>query len=106
MARFGYCPSGRLFEAAASGVPIVSDWFDGLDQFFEPDRELMIARNTDDVLAALEESDSALARRAALARERVFAQHLASRRAEQLEELLVSAQSPADDRYVRTPAVP
>jgi spore maturation protein CgeB len=106
MARFGYCPSGRLFEAAASGVPIVSDWFDGLDQFFEPGRELLIARNTGDVLAALEESDLRLAERAALARERVFAEHLASRRAEQLEELLSSCSRLVDDPSVRTLAPP
>ena len=33
MAASGYCPSGRFFEAAACGTPIVTDWFRGLDSF-------------------------------------------------------------------------
>ena len=36
MAEMGYCPPGRLFEAAACGAPIVSDTWDGLETFFEP----------------------------------------------------------------------
>ncbi|HVG25601.1 MAG TPA: glycosyltransferase, partial [Thermoanaerobaculia bacterium] len=40
MAARGYCPSGRLFEAASCGTPILSDTFDGLDTFFEPDKEI------------------------------------------------------------------
>ena len=37
----GLLPSGRLFEAAACGVPILSDWWDGLEEFFEPGREIL-----------------------------------------------------------------
>ncbi|MCI0352400.1 MAG: glycosyltransferase, partial [Acidobacteriales bacterium] len=37
MARYGYCPSGRFFEAAACGTPIVSDWWEGLETFFDRD---------------------------------------------------------------------
>ena len=36
MAASGYCPSPRFFEAAACGAPIVTDWFRGLNTFFEP----------------------------------------------------------------------
>jgi spore maturation protein CgeB len=61
MARSGWCPSGRLFEAASCGVPILSDWFDGLDAFFEPGREILIARGTEDALAALDMPDAELA---------------------------------------------
>ena len=43
MARMGYCPSGRLFEAAACGAPILSDAWEGLEAFFCPDREILIA---------------------------------------------------------------
>src|SRR3954468_14896805 len=38
MAEMGYCPSGRLFEAAACGTPILSDTWEGIENFFEPDR--------------------------------------------------------------------
>ena len=34
----GYCPSGRLFEAAACGTAMLSDWWEGLDAFFTPGR--------------------------------------------------------------------
>jgi spore maturation protein CgeB len=88
MARFGYCPSGRLFEAAASGVPIVSDWFEGLDQFFDPGSEIFAAKDCCDVLSILDSSDAELRRRAAAARARVFDRHLAQHRAAELEGLL------------------
>lgn len=88
MAAFGWCPSGRLFEAAACGTPIVSDWWEGLDEFFSPGREIIVVRTTEDVLAVLERSDSDLARLGAAARERVFACHTAERRAAELEKVL------------------
>jgi spore maturation protein CgeB len=53
MIRAGYAPSVRLFEAAACGTPIVSDAWEGLDTFFTPGKEIVIARHTDDVLHAL-----------------------------------------------------
>jgi spore maturation protein CgeB len=88
MAALGYCPSGRLFEAAACGVPIVSDWWEGLDRFFEPGREIVVARSADDVAGALGMSArerTAIARRA---RERVLAFHTADARARELESLI------------------
>ena len=93
MAEMGYCPSGRLFEAAACGVPIVSDEWDGLDYFFEPGREIIVARTTGHVMDALETSDEELARIARAGRERVFAAHTADRRAMELENILEAAVS-------------
>jgi spore maturation protein CgeB len=88
MAAFGWCPSGRLFEAAACGAPILSDWWEGLDEFFAPGREIIIVRTTDDVLAALERSDGELLEIGAAARQLVLARHTAERRAAELEMLL------------------
>ncbi|MBV9538233.1 MAG: glycosyltransferase, partial [Acidisphaera sp.] len=81
MATMGYCPSGRLFEAAACGVPILSDAWDGLDSFFTPGLEIVVAHNTDGALAALDLPDAELARIARRARERALAEHSAERRA-------------------------
>jgi hypothetical protein len=53
MARSGYCPSGRLFEAAACGTPVLSDDWPGLEEFFEPGREILVAHHGADVLEAL-----------------------------------------------------
>lgn len=85
MAQYGYCPSGRLFEAAACGAPIVSDWWEGLDTFFEPDTEVLRVDSADDVLRALERSDDELRSIGEAARGRALAQHTAEQRAITLE---------------------
>ena len=43
----GYSPGVRLFEAAACGVPIISDAWSGLEGFFVPDEEILLARTAD-----------------------------------------------------------
>jgi spore maturation protein CgeB len=89
MVAAGWSPSVRLFEAAACGVPIVSDWWEGLDAFFEPDGEILVARGPDEVQKCLTETSDetrrAIGRRA---RTRVLREHTADRRAEELEELV------------------
>ena len=88
MARMGYCPSGRLFEAAACGTPILSDPWEGLEAFFRPDSEIVVAHGTDDAIDALERSDADLARIGALARQRTLDEHTAERRAIELEDAI------------------
>ena len=88
MADMGYCPSGRLFEAAACGTPIVSDAWEGLDTFFEPGQEILIAGNTEEVLGAIDLPRSRLLQIADAARERTLAQHTAARRVRDLEAAL------------------
>ena len=85
MARYGYCPSGRLFEAAACGVPIVSDYFEGLETFFEPGSELLCVHSTDEVLGALALPEEDLRRFARAARERVLTEHTAECRVNEFE---------------------
>lgn len=93
MASFGWCPSGRLFEAAACGAPMVSDRWEGLEAFFEPDREILVADDARDVLSALGRGD--LPRIARAARERVLAEHTSDHRAGELLRLLGEAAPPA-----------
>jgi spore maturation protein CgeB len=81
MATMGYCPSGRLFEAAACGTPILSDWWEGLDAFFEPGREILVATATDDALRAIDMGGGELAAIGRAARERTLACHTAEARA-------------------------
>jgi spore maturation protein CgeB len=90
MANMGYCPSGRLFEAAACSTPILSDWWEGLDQFFDPGREILVAASTEDALEALRLPDRELEQIAGRARVRVLEEHSAERRVQQLEGLLGS----------------
>lgn len=91
MAEMGWCPSGRLFEAAACGAPLLSDSWEGLDAFFTPGEDILVARGTGDALAALALSDAELQRMAANARDRVLAAHTSERRAQDLLSGLESA---------------
>ncbi len=91
MAEMGYCPSGRLFEAAACGTPILSDSWEGLEEFFTPGTEILVARDTSEAIDAIELSDGELAAIAGAARERTLAEHTADRRAAQLEDAFNSA---------------
>jgi len=88
MVAAGWSPSVRLFEAAACGVPIVSDWWEGLDAFFEPECEILVAQCPDDVQRYVTDtSDEFLRAIAERARSRVIREHTADRRAEELEQL-------------------
>lgn len=97
MAAMGWCPSGRLFEAAACGVPILSDTWDGLDVFFTPGSEILIARDTTDALAAIDLDDAELGRVARAARDRALAEHTSGHRAVELERLFDGARRPVPE---------
>jgi spore maturation protein CgeB len=99
MARLGYCPSGRLFEAAACGVPVLSDGWPGLERFFTPGEEILVARNTGEALAALALSPEALARIGRAARDRALAEHTAERRASELLSILQANRGGHDDGH-------
>ncbi|WP_342640537.1 CgeB family protein [Rhodoligotrophos ferricapiens] len=88
MADMGWCPSGRLFEAAACGTALISDTWEGLDHFFSPGSEILVAAGADDANAALELSDAELARIAGKARERTLAEHTSDQRAREFIALL------------------
>ncbi len=85
MAEYGYCPSGRLFEAAACGAPLLSDAWVGLDSFFEPGAELMIVEKAQDVVDALQRSDAELQAMASRARQRTLDEHTSEHRVRELE---------------------
>ena len=91
MAAMGWCPSGRLFEAAACGAVLLSDWWTGLDAFYAPESEILIADDTTAALAALDLSDETLRRIGQAARERTLAEHTCHHRARELCNLLESA---------------
>jgi spore maturation protein CgeB len=93
MADMGWCPSGRLFEAAACGTPILSDNWEGLNSFFEPGQEIIIAEMVEDAVNVLDLTDAELKRIAKAGRERVLANHTSDHRARELEILLEGASS-------------
>ncbi|HKO46415.1 MAG TPA: glycosyltransferase [Polyangiaceae bacterium] len=91
MKRLGHSPSVRLFEAAASGTAIISDDWPGLSTFFEPEREILIASDADQVLRYLRDLPAAARRAiAGRARARVLREHTAEHRSRQLAYYLAS----------------
>lgn len=84
MAEMGFCPSGRLFEAAACGTPVLSDSWTGLETFFAPGSEILIARSTADSVAALDLDEAEVRRIGLAACERTLAEHTSARRAAEL----------------------
>ena len=82
----GWSPSVRLFEAAACGVPIISDPWDGLGTVFEPEREILITNDPESVQRWLRDTTAGHARAIGrAARKRVMASHTGWRRAAELE---------------------
>ena len=86
MKEAGWSPSVRLFEAAACGAPLLSDRWPGIDELFEPGREIVLPEGPDAVVEALGMHPDDRRAIGAAARERVLAEHTNERRAEQLEE--------------------
>jgi spore maturation protein CgeB len=88
MAAMGWCPSGRLFEATACGGGVISDHWDGLEDFFVPGKEILIAYSGADVQAALDCGDAEIRRIAEAGRARTLADHTSDRRVDALERAL------------------
>ena len=93
MVKAGHSPSVRLFEAAASGAPIISDCWTGLEQLFRPTEEILVAATPCKVLEALAMPEARRQRIAESGRRRVLAQHTAKHRSAELEAHLLLAAS-------------
>ncbi|MDQ2773985.1 MAG: glycosyltransferase [Acidobacteriota bacterium] len=96
-AAVGYCPSGRLFEASACGTAVLSDWWEGLDTFLEPNQEILIATSKAEALRALSMPREELDRIGARARERTLDCHTADIRAQRLLDLI---ETPRDESAI------
>jgi len=89
MARFGFSPATRVFEAAGAGACLITDYWEGIEMFLEPEREVLVARDGEEVanhIASLDTSTAGRIGEAAL--RRVLSEHTYSHRAAQLEALL------------------
>lgn len=85
MVRAGYSPSVRLFEAAACAVPVITDHWEGLSEFFEPGREILISRSANETLQYIREMTEDERRKiGCLARQKVLEVHTAANRVQQL----------------------
>ena len=89
MARFGFSPPTRIFEAAGAAACVISDDWRGIETFLEPGREVLVARSGEEVLAHLHSLTAERARAIGCAAyQRVLSEHTYAHRVEQLERLL------------------
>lgn len=89
MARFGFSPATRVFEAAGAGACLITDEWEGIDLFLEPERECLVAQSGAQVAAHLERlTVGRAAELGTAARRRVLAEHTYAQRAAQVEEVL------------------
>ena len=97
MARYGYSPPTRIFEAVGAGACLITDEWKGLEMFLEPGVECLVATSGQDVARYLSALDPDDARRMGeRARARVLDEHTYVHRATQLEEVLSSDSAPAE----------
>lgn len=91
MARYGFSPATRVFEAAGAGACLLTDWWTGLETFFEPGEEVLAARSGEEVRAVLSEITPERARQIGdAARRRALREHTYAHRAALAEEVLFS----------------
>jgi spore maturation protein CgeB len=89
MARYGFSPATRVFEAAGAAACLITDAWEGLEQFFEPGAEMLVARDGQEVAQQLEALDARRARAIGeAAYRRVLAEHTYDHRAAQFDAVL------------------
>ncbi len=89
MAKYGFSPATRVFEAAGAGACLITDAWEGIESFLEPEAEVLVARSGDEVAEHVRALDAARARRIGeAARQRICAEHTYAHRALQLDALL------------------
>ncbi len=92
MIKAGFSPSVRLFEAAACGVPVISDYWEGIETVFEPDTEILIAETTEDVQRYLKGIDEKARKQIGeRARQKILQFHTAKARAYELMGVVLEA---------------
>ena len=97
MIKAGYSPSVRLFEAAACGVPIISDYWDGIHSLFEQGTEILIARSSEDVeeyFRSIDEEERIQI--GENARQKVMRSHTARARAKELVNYVKEVRTPSE----------
>jgi spore maturation protein CgeB len=92
MARTGFSPPTRVFEAAGAAACLITDAWTGVEHFFEPGREILVAHAADDIVRYLREIAPADARQIGLGMHaRALRDHVYESRAKLVDKILKSA---------------
>jgi spore maturation protein CgeB len=88
MASYGFSPATRVFEATGTGACLITDAWEGVTEFFEPDREILVAENGERIVELLNDLTPLRSREiGAAARRRCLREHTYERRAQQFESI-------------------
>lgn len=94
MARYGFSPATRVFEAAGAAACLITDAWKGIDSFLKPGEEILVADNGEDVARFTNAVSSERARFIGeAARKRVLAEHTYEQRGRLVESTLEDALS-------------
>jgi spore maturation protein CgeB len=89
MAENGWSPATRVFEAAGAAACLITDAWEGIEAFLEPEREVLVARDGNEVAALVASLDEARAHAIGqAAMRRVLAEHTYAHRARQVDQIL------------------
>lgn len=92
MANVGFSPPTRVFEAAGAGACVITDAWTGIDTFFDPGKEILVASSAEQIVALLRDTTAEKAREIGDAmRRRALRDHTYTQRAEQVSEILAHA---------------
>ncbi|HXB19875.1 MAG TPA: glycosyltransferase, partial [Candidatus Solibacter sp.] len=98
MAGVGFSPPTRVFEAAGAGACLITDHWIGIETFFEPDREILVATSAEEVVNYLRKVSEAEARQIGNSmRERALQDHTYELRARQFDDIVANASENKSD---------
>jgi spore maturation protein CgeB len=96
MAAVGFSPPTRIFEAAGAGACVITDRWTGIEEFFAPGTEILIAGSAEEVVEHLRQCSCDCAREVGSnMRQRALREHTYSLRAKQFELIVAAAAMPA-----------
>ena len=89
MAKYGFSPATRVFEAAGAGACLITDYWKGIETFFEPGKEILVANSGEEVQVILCRLTSEKAKEIGdAAYKKVLSEHTYEHRAELLESII------------------
>jgi spore maturation protein CgeB len=102
MAKVGFSPPTRVFEAAGAGACVITDQWEGIEAFFQPGSEILMAGSPEEIVHLLRTIPQKKAKKIGQAmRERALHQHLYSQRAQQVIEILGQKTGAGDTQELR-----
>jgi spore maturation protein CgeB len=89
MAGVGFSPPTRVFEAAGAGACLITDRWAGIEQFFEPETEILVAGSAEEIVYFLRNTSATRAKEIGKnMRERALRDHTYALRAREVDAII------------------